>query len=157
MDERTASRVTEPTRRTDLSDTTVGDHDIQVGVVTKFATALAIVMVVLLGAMWLVSSRLKTSLEKRDPVERAILAGRQIEAPPGPRLQSDPNRDMATLRAEENAALEGYAWLASDKSVARIPVARAMEIALANGLPKGMGGTPATPEQRAAETAEPKR
>ena len=142
MDERRAAELTEAQADTDLRDTTVGDHDVDLGAVAKFAAALAVVTVLLFGLMWIVSKGFKSSLERRDPESIPIMAENPREAAPGPRLQSDPNRDMAELRAEERAALEGYAWLSPDRTTARIPVSRAMEIVLANGLPKATGGTP---------------
>jgi hypothetical protein len=150
MDEK---RVMEPQEETDLRDTTVGDRDVDLGVIVKFGAGLLAATVLVSVAVWYFSKLLKSDLVAQDPAPSAIVAANPPEAAPGPRLQSDPNEDMAKLRGEEAAALTTYAWLAADKTVARIPIDRAMEILLASGLPKGMGGTPATPETRAAEGA----
>jgi hypothetical protein len=150
MDEK---RSMEPTEETDLRDTTVGDRDIDLGVIVRFGVGLLVATVVVSTVVWYFSKLLKSELVAKDPKPEPIVAGSLPEAAPGPRLQSDPNKDMADLRAEENAALTTYAWIAQDKSVARIPVDRAMAILLQTGLPKATGGTPATPETRAAEGA----
>src|SRR5258706_15948568 len=139
--------------RTGLRDTTTGDADIDARAIVKLGIWLAAVAVVVFGATWVFSKHLKGELVGEDPRPDPIVAGRALEAAPGPRLQSDPNADMAPLRAQESAALGTYAWLSADKTVARIPVERAMEILLANGLPKAAGGGPITPEERASEGA----
>lgn len=55
--------------------------------------------------------------------------GRQ--EPPAPRLQADPRRDLATLRAREDALLEGYGWIDRGAGRVRIPAARALELLVA--------------------------
>ena len=140
-------------RETDLRDTTVGDRDVDAGVIVKFVAALLVGTAVVLGITWLLSGFFRKELVKHDPALPAVVAENPQQAAPGPRLQSDPNEDMAALRAEENAALSSYAWLTPDKTLARIPIDRAMDLVLEKGLPKGAGGGPATPEERAAERA----
>lgn len=54
---------------------------------------------------------------------------------PAPRLQGNPGTDMARFRREEQARLDEYGWVDRRGGVARIPVARAMEILAARGLP----------------------
>jgi len=155
MDERTADRVSQPTEQTKLQDTTTGDRDIDLRAILWFGGALVAAAIVVHVAMWLLSSFFRGEMAAGDPKQAPIMAETRREAAPAPRLQSDPNLDMAELRAEENAALETYAWLGTDKTTARIPVERAMEILLdpAHGLPKAVGGTPITPEERAMEGA----
>ena len=58
--------------------------------------------------------------------------GRQ--APPEPRLQTDPVGDLAALRAREDVLLQHYTWVDEDAGVMRIPIERAMEL-LADGGP----------------------
>jgi hypothetical protein len=140
-------------REDELRDSTVGDRDVDAGVIAKFITALLVGTAVVLGITWGLSKLLKGQLVTHDPALPPVIAENPREAAPGPRLQSDPDEDMASLRAEENAALASYAWLSEDKSAARIPVERAMDLVLEKGLPKGMGGGSATPEERAAEGA----
>ncbi len=54
---------------------------------------------------------------------------------PPPALQRDPHADLLKLRAREDSVLTGYGWVNRDSGVVRIPVARAMEILVARGLP----------------------
>ena len=61
---------------------------------------------------------------------------RQLDiAPPGPRLQLDPARDLAKFRAREETRLDGYGWVDRDKGIARIPIAQAMKDVIARGIP----------------------
>jgi hypothetical protein len=57
--------------------------------------------------------------------------GRQT--PPAPQLQENPRRDLAELRAREQALLDGYGWIDRPAGRVRIPVSRAMELLVAEG------------------------
>ena len=54
---------------------------------------------------------------------------------PGPRLQPEPARDLAALRREKYAMLHEYAWLDRRDGIVRIPIERAMELAIARAGP----------------------
>ena len=55
--------------------------------------------------------------------------------PPEPRLQADPVADLRAFRADENAALNSYAWVDRSRGVIRLPIERAMTLLLRRGLP----------------------
>jgi len=57
------------------------------------------------------------------------------QQPPEPRLQGQPVRDLAALRAEEDKALTTYGWVDPAAGVVRIPIERAMDRVLERGLP----------------------
>lgn len=70
-----------------------------------------------------------TSREARRSAPASPLAesyGRRV--PPEPRLQADPLGDLHALRAEEDALLDGYAWVDRGAGRVRIPIARAIDI-----------------------------
>lgn len=52
---------------------------------------------------------------------------------PAPRLQADPAAELRVFQAEQARALEGYDWMDREAGLARIPVARAMEILASRG------------------------
>jgi hypothetical protein len=54
---------------------------------------------------------------------------------PEPRLIVTPGQDLQTLRKQEDDVLQSYAWVDKDQGIARIPIARAMEILAQKGLP----------------------
>lgn len=57
------------------------------------------------------------------------------QTPLEPRLQVTPQKDLATLRAEEDGLLNNYGWVDKGKGTVRIPIDRAMELTLQRGLP----------------------
>jgi hypothetical protein len=66
--------------------------------------------------------------------------------PPPPRLQADPEADLAAERSLQRARLDGYQWMDRAHTVARIPIERAMALVAAGQ------GAPAP-----ASSAEPPR
>jgi hypothetical protein len=61
------------------------------------------------------------------PVSRsadALTAEQRL--PPEPRLEIDSGANLARLRAEEDARLNGYGWVDKRAGVVRIPIERAM-------------------------------
>jgi hypothetical protein len=83
----------------------------------------ALVVVGLLGAAYF---RYLGREQARESPPASPLAERR--APPAPRLQADPARDMRALRAWENEVLDGYAWVDRDAGRVRIPIDRAMDL-----------------------------
>ena len=53
----------------------------------------------------------------------------------GPGVQSNPPGDLAALHAEEDAVLDNYAWVDRAHGVVRIPIDRAMQLVVQQGLP----------------------
>lgn len=58
-----------------------------------------------------------------------------VTLPPTPRLQANPYEELVRLHATEDSVLTSYGWNGKDSAFVRIPIARAMETVLANGLP----------------------
>jgi len=56
-----------------------------------------------------------------------------------PLLQTDPAKDMAALREEEERDLNGYAWVDRKAGVVRIPINRAMQMLTDPGFARGQG------------------
>jgi hypothetical protein len=54
--------------------------------------------------------------------------------PPAPRLQVDPEEDLARLRAAAEARLESYGWVDRQKGVVHIPIEQAMRQVAAKGI-----------------------
>jgi hypothetical protein len=53
----------------------------------------------------------------------------------GPRLQTDPGRDLLELRRVEVQQLSSYGWAERDPERLHIPIDRAMDLTLLRGLP----------------------
>ena len=56
-------------------------------------------------------------------------------APPGPRLQTDPQADLRNFRAEEERRLETYSWTDKERGIVRIPIQQAMKNLVTTGVP----------------------
>lgn len=60
---------------------------------------------------------------------RFQVPGPLVEAPktfPAPRLQQNPEADLAALLKEQRGRLAGYAWVDREKGIARMPIEDAM-------------------------------
>jgi len=55
-------------------------------------------------------------------------------AMPQPALQTDPQQDLARLRAREEQLLNTYYWVDRDKGIVHIPISAAMQQIAAKGL-----------------------
>jgi hypothetical protein len=93
-----------------------------------------------------------TSGQANIPVTRALEF-------PQPRLLVKPGASLAELRAAEEHDLTSYSWVDRKSAIARVPIARAIQLLLKQGLPDvGTGQTPLSLQQaRPAETASPPR
>jgi hypothetical protein len=56
-------------------------------------------------------------------------------APSTPLLQTSPSEDLERLRAAEAAALGTYGWIDRERGRVRLPIDRAVELLLQQGLP----------------------
>ncbi len=100
-----------------------------------FVIGLSVVCLLVFALMWGLSVWQKSRLVKQDAPAPVLAEARAKTLPPGPLLQSDPEKDLAELRAKEDAVLSGWAWTDAGKTHARVPADRAIEIVLAKGFP----------------------
>jgi hypothetical protein len=111
------------------------DHELNFRGILGFVGGLVAVTLVVMGLMWGIAILLKGSLARKDPAPPALAEAREARVPPAPNLQPNPGADLATFRAAEDAELATWAWVDREKTVARVPVERALEIVAARGLP----------------------
>lgn len=124
---------------------------VQAGIVVGAVTVVSAVLVLFLF------NYLYDRARRADPPNPPLARHEQGQRAPEPRLQEQPFKDIAALHAEEKAVLESYAWVDERAGIARIPIAAALEIVAAKGLPRwspapaassgaaGSAGTAATP------------
>jgi len=112
------------------------DHeqrDLSIGMLAGSLVGLTALLAISMLAMAMLSgwfeSRLAASREPVGPLGRADVI------PPQPRLEQQPAEVRLQYEASLEQIMNGYGWLERDASVARIPVARAMEIVAREGLP----------------------
>jgi hypothetical protein len=83
---------------------------------------------------WVVSVSLRSHLEAQDPPTPALIEARWEHEPPGPRLQADPSAELELYNAAQEEMLSGYGWVDEAGGVARVPIDRAIDLALERGL-----------------------
>lgn len=98
--------------------------DLDVPLITRIAAILAVILVLLVIATMLIFYLYEKQYPHRTSEAAPIVTASEL--PPAPRLQTTPRLDLQEVRAQEDAHLEGYAWIDRPKGIARIPIERAM-------------------------------
>ena len=107
--------------------------DLSIVAITIFGIVLTGVLIAALVSMaWLFG--FFESWQARQDVPPSPLATTR-SGPPQPLLQVHPVQDLKSLRAAEDRILTSYGWVNKEAGIARIPIARAMEIVVERGLP----------------------
>ncbi len=94
--------------------------------------ALAVMAIVLTGIVF----GLIALFAHLDRADLPPLTAQQVAriVPPAPHLQAHPFADLAQLQQHQERLLDSYAWVDSAHRRARIPVGRAMQIAVGRSL-----------------------
>ncbi len=76
-------------------------------------------------------------LEKKREHSKQIVSPFMSERrlPEGPRLQVDPEKELAVFLAKEDSLVNSYGWIVKEAGVVHIPVDEAMKRMLKNGFP----------------------
>ena len=120
-----------------------------------FITSGLVAIIVIVGVLvWFFSMGLRDQRIAKDPPPPALPEARLPYRPPGPQLQSDPIRELEVMRATEEAYLTSYGWVDNSSGIARIPVTRAMDLLLAEGLPEVVQSPPAGSDETDPKNAE---
>jgi len=141
------------------------DQEIDVRAVLSFGIGLALTMILVLSAVWLLLAHWRSRQIARDPPPSPIVEARAPRLPPEPRLQSAPVRDMEELRAREDSILKSYGWVDRQTGIGRIPIDRAVDLLLEKGLsappqaapPKDRRVRPRRPGGKRPAPAAPRR
>jgi hypothetical protein len=131
------------------------DREINVRSIVAFLVVVTAATAVSALLMWFLFRGLLAREVAQDPPPLAIVERTAPAPPPGPRLQVTPEKDMAALRAEEQAALTGYAWVDRGAGRVRIPIERAMALIAARGVPPLAAPQAAAAASPAATAASP--
>jgi len=102
-------------------------------------------MVIVIGTallMWLFYDMLSAREAKND-APKPVVPNTASKLPPEPRLQLAPGHEvhplteMAEMKVQQKALLDGYGWADKSANTVRIPIAEAKKMLLAKGLPVG--------------------
>jgi hypothetical protein len=121
------------------------DRDLHLWGIVWTGVGLAAVTALAFVLMWFLFQGLAASQAARDPEPLPMPEAAERAQPPGPALQSTPERDLAEMLAHEKTLLESYGLVDREGGYARIPIERAMALALERGLGLGAeesGGAP---------------
>lgn len=98
----------------------------------KFIIGLfVLILAVLVGMRWMFA-HFSTTQQLGPP---ASPFAESHAPPPGPNLQVHPALDLKDFLQDENGKLNSYGWVDQKAGIARIPINRAMDLLLKNGLP----------------------
>ena len=110
-------------------------HDMNAQDVSWILFALAASAATAIGLMFLMLSLLHAS--DASKVARFTVEQRARIDPPAPHLQDHPVADLRQERARQEGVLNVYDWIGTDHARARIPVERAMALAVGRSLDAG--------------------
>lgn len=122
------------------------DDELDVTSVVWVTVGVAVVtLVFFVGSWWLYQWLIRAEKTGATPPLPVVAAQEETRRlPMGPRLQSSPEAELEAMRHELGERLNGYGWVDEGAGVVHIPVDRAMDLVLAEGLPAagGEGGAP---------------
>ena len=110
-----------------------GEEDVKT--VSSFGIGLAISIVFVVFAMWGLFEWFYAREDRASPTVAPPVLSEKQQLPPEPRLQAEPRLDLKALREGEENILTSYAWIDPNRGVVRIPIAEAIKIVAAKGLP----------------------
>lgn len=119
------------------------DRDVDVRGIVYTGVGLAAITALAFVAMWFFIRGLSSYEERRDPAPLPIPEAAQGVRPVGPMLQATPERELEQLLAIENEMLGSYG-VAEGGEHARVPIERAMEMVIAQGLGTPLDGNEPT-------------
>ena len=107
-------------------------QDANVRGVFRFLVVLSLVLLFTALLCWGLFKRFSAGQANRATAS-PFAETRQL--PTGPQLQVNPRQDFIRFRAEQEHSLESYSWENRDDGTVRVPIERAMEMLLKQGLP----------------------
>lgn len=120
--------------------------DVQVRPLVVYGVILSAILAGSLLLMWMLFQFYR-AMPVREGGPVSPLTAERVP-PPRPRLQTmeTQGQDLIETRAADAEFLSTYGWVDKDKGIVRIPIDRAMELALQRGLPKP--SAPVAPKER---------
>ena len=103
--------------------------DVNVVAVGKFGIALLLMTILAMALLVGVFNYFKT-----QEGGEAITVD-PVKVFPEPQLEKTPIPDLKAVREAEDQVLNSYGWVDQQKGVVRIPIAKAMDMVVAKGLP----------------------
>jgi hypothetical protein len=116
--------------------------DIDPGVGYRFAAWLAVSMLISAGIVYGAFAFFENRSVAHDAaVQNFPLAVGRAQDPPAPRLQTQPFKDVYALKTAQRGLLHSYGWIDKASGAVHIPIERAMQLTVEQGLPAREGGS----------------
>lgn len=109
------------------------DRDVNSPAVIRLGILLAILILVSMGAMWVLTARL-IAHEAKGHAPRSPAAPSGMVVPDRPLLQPVPPQTFQAFRAKESARLSSYGWADQASGKVHIPISAAKKLALKQGF-----------------------
>jgi hypothetical protein len=138
------SESKQPQRKADQDPTL--DGELNVRLLVGSTVGLLLIIGIAIVAMWALGFGIKDRLVASDPPPPVLPEARIEHRPPGPNLQVDPRQQLLDLRADEERMLTTYGWVDETHGLVRVPIDRAMDLIVEQGLPTPPPAT-APPEE----------
>ena len=120
----------------DINPPVAHEHsDVNIRAILGFGVGLIVVAAVVHLLIYVLFGFFSSREGVKVPAEYPLAAAQGDREPPEPRLQTDPRRDLADLRAREDELLNSYGWVDKNAGIVRIPIESAMTLMLERGLP----------------------
>jgi hypothetical protein len=84
---------------------------------------------------WAVLAFFKTETARPGAPTETFVTPDEGRRPPEPRLQADPSVVWNAMRTEQDSMLTSYRWVDKDAGIVQVPIDRAMELLVEQGLP----------------------
>jgi hypothetical protein len=108
--------------------------DVNPKTLLAWVSGLACMILLSIVAAWVFFDVLAGYAQRADP-RISPLAATEKGPPPDPKLIPDEPHDLASVRREEELVLDNYGWVDKGRGLIRIPISRAMELVVKEGLP----------------------
>jgi hypothetical protein len=109
-------------------------RDVNPRVILWLGAGVLIMAAVVHVVLWLALGGMRWSAEQSDP-PRSPLAAEAAEPPP-PHLQDKPQQEYTEYRREQDERLASYGWIDREQGIVRIPISRAIDLIVEQGVPK---------------------
>lgn len=109
-------------------------RDANVGGLLQFAFWMAVVLVVTLIGMKFTFDHFK-KVQPLGATTSPMVSETEQTLPPAPRLQAQPHVDLAEFCAVQQQSVNSYSWIDQQAGIVHIPIDRAMDRILQQGLP----------------------
>jgi hypothetical protein len=130
-------------------------RDVNIRGVLLFGLWLAVAAIVVQVGVWALYRVLARQESGRERPLPPLVVSNLQRTPPEPRLEPQPLAPRAKLTEEENGILTTYGWVDKGRGLVRLPIDRAMELLVQQGLPpsKPMAAVAPMPAPGAAPPA----